>query len=125
MIKMKAYSLFFAVIVLLTACKKDGSTDTNPLYKRWRLVGSSYSIGGPQIYAPATEKGKFVQFYPDGKVIETAFGGDYQTFTKDSTYITLIKPNTSFKYFYHIKNDTLSMGYIGCIEGCSTIFVKY
>ena len=124
---MKIYTCIFliAIIAQLAACKKDSASDSNPLYKRWRLAGSSYSVGGPQIYAPAKDKGLFVQFYTDGKVIETAFGGDYQTFTKDSTYITLIKPNASFNYFYHIKNDTLAMSNIGCIEGCSTIFVKY
>ena len=76
------------------------------------------------IYKEADKKTKsYISFNKDGGL---QFGGSEFTSykLKDSTTITLIKPD--FDYFYKITDGELALSprTVMCIEGCSSIYRK-
>lgn len=125
---MKTLFLFcFVSIFLLISCEKNDFIQSSSLTGKWQLVGSYYSIGGPMIYKEADKKTKsYISFNKDGGL---QFGGSEFTSykLKDSTTITLIKPDqTEFDYFYKISDGelVLSPRTAMCFEGCSSIYRK-
>jgi hypothetical protein len=122
--------LILAVILTSAACKKDAIDSNSALLGKWKLIQTSYSIGGPQITVDVPEKADhdYVQFDKSGKLSGTIFK-EYERFTiKDSISIIVYKKDdTQQNYSAIITNGKLRLspaGPIFCTEGCSQTFVK-
>ena len=121
--------LSLAIIIHLTACKKDNSETITSLTGKWIMIGNYISAGGPQYYVPVNDYSSYVIFNTDGSVGGTAFGTFTQYSLKDSVTIYMVTADKSKyeNYRYRIRHDTLTMSPAGptfCIEGCSTLFIK-
>lgn len=133
---MKKFLLFILHLLVLASCAKQDSNIQHGLIGKWKAVEHFYSIGGPLIYTP--ENGtKILQLNADGSVEGNYFNvpcaSNQNCVTREVYKFSIIdslkirfydrtRPDQEDIFVYQIKGNTLTLGYIGCIEGCGTKF---
>jgi hypothetical protein len=123
-------TLFVAIIIQMSACKKNNDVKivNTTLTGKWQVSRNLISSGGPTYWVKATTT-TYALFNADGTLGGTAFN-NFKLYTiTDSVTLTLTtEDKTKYEnYRYTIKGDSLTMsptGPIVCIEGCAVQFIK-
>lgn len=121
-------SLFLLIAVLVTSCDRDEiNNGSGSLLGKWKLTASAISNGGPATWQDADPNDpSFVTFTPSGKMI---FLHDQQdrrfdyTILEDGTFTSTGNGGTA-TYWYTIQGNTLELNGGGCIEQCSSRYVR-
>ena len=135
---MKQLASLCLVFVLLNSCGKstEKKADTRlgaQLYGGWMFTGSYYSIAGPEEWHPADTTGISVIFAENGTLQTNGiYTGANRYIMIDSTTVEIQPLPTekgyarfSFKVTENGNKLTLSPIDPACIEGCSSVFVRY
>jgi hypothetical protein len=120
--------LLLLIIVLVTSCSRDEvNNESSNLLGKWKLTAYYISPGGETTWQDADPNERaFVTFTPSCKMIflrdqqETRF--DY-TIIEDGL-LSSTGNNITVSYGYIIKGNTLELTGGGCIERCSTRYVR-
>ena len=118
-----------AIILLLSACRKETFKGNATLSGQWKLIQTLADPGdGSGTWQPAQNVTTTVQFNSDGTLGGTAFPIYNKYAVKDSVTLVFTQPDNTIQNFrYSIHHDSLTMspdGPIRCYEACGERFKK-